>query len=691
MLQLEDSYLLIATAMILSLLFALFIYYKDRRFNDASRITKAALVVLRFISLATIVLFLFNPKWVNTIKQVEKPIIVVLQDASSSVLNNDDSLFYKTKFIELVKKNNQALAADFEVYTFHFNDSLHEGLNSDYNGKETDISDALQKIEAQFNNRNLSAIILASDGLYNKGIHPSYSLDILNTPIFTLALGDSTVQKDIALQNIRFNEIAYLGNEFPIELEVYSNFGTREKKHLQITNQGKIIYEEWFSIEENTPLKKQILLEATKEGIQYYQIKISSFDGEKNTQNNQFTVALEVVNNSQDILILAAAPHPDIAALKSALELGENYKVNTSLFHEFKEDISSYNLIILHQIPGHGNRNSELLKKIKNSNTSLLYITGNRTNWNKFNQSQDLLFLKTNNTIQEVFPILNEKFSPFDLDENAVSFIQSAPPLQAPTGEITKNNFSHSLFKQNIEGIETSKELFVFSEKEEQLVGILLAEGLWKWRLYDYQKNKSHDNFNELIQSISQYLTLNTDKRKLRIHYPKLSTEGAIFKINAQLYNDNYQLIENAELNLNLVDKLGNEYKYTLTNKGTNYSTSIENLSRGNYDFTLSSSYKEEQLVQKGGFAMLAASLEQQTLEANWHLLKKISSLSNGLFIEKEKIANYSEILKENVSAKPSIYFSKQLSDLIKQKAIFLVLLLSLFFEWVLRKRLGTH
>ena len=56
-----------------------------------------------------------------------------------------------------------------------------------------------------------------------------------------------------------------------------------------------------------------------------------------------------------------------------------------------------------------------------------------------------------------------------------------------------------------------------------------MAEGLWKWKLFDYQKNESHDNFNELFQSISQYLTLNKDKRKLRLQYPKMIDEGAHF------------------------------------------------------------------------------------------------------------------------------------------------------------------
>jgi len=691
MLQFEDSYILIAAAMILSLLFALFIYYKDPRFKESHFLSRVFLIGFRFISLACIVLFLFNPKWIKAIKKVEKPIVVVLQDASSSILNYEDSLYYKTEFIRLLEQNNQELSKDFEVFTYHFSDSLYDGLDDNYIGEITDISKALQTIEDLFYNRNLAAIIVASDGVYTKGTEPNYTIHQLNTPVFTLALGDSTVQKDIAIESVHYNEIAYLENIFPIEFELHSNYNTRNKKRVQIINKGKVVHEEWINLQANLPIKKQVLIEADEEGIQYYQINISTFESEKNTQNNSFKIALEVVNNSQNILILAAAPHPDIAALKSSLEVGKNYKVKTSLFHEYKEDIEAYNLIILHQIPQYSTRNAKLLKTIKESNTSLLFITGKRTKWTTFNEIQDLVTIKTNNSSEEVFPILNENFAPFDLSKNAISFIQSAPPLLSTFGEFTKNDYSHWLFKQSIRGINTSNELLVFTEKEDKLIAVLLAEGLWKWRLYDYQKNKTHDNFNEILQATSQYLTLNKDKRKLRLNYPKLSIQGNPFKLNAQLYNDNYQLIEEAELNLQLYDEEGKEYHYTLSNKGTNYYSTLNNLSEGNYSFTLSSSYKEEDLVRKGTFAILAATVEQQKLEANWDLLQKMSSTTKGAFIVKEQFFIYAEKVKEKISKEPELYYIKQLSDLIKQKAIFLVLLLSLFFEWALRKRLGTH
>ena len=86
MLQFEHPTLFIAAAIVLSLLLALFIYRKDARFRSAGTFLKILLVGLRFVSLSILALLLFKPKWLNETKQVEKPIIVFLQDASSSIL-----------------------------------------------------------------------------------------------------------------------------------------------------------------------------------------------------------------------------------------------------------------------------------------------------------------------------------------------------------------------------------------------------------------------------------------------------------------------------------------------------------------------------------------------------------------------------------------------------------------------------
>ena len=691
MLQFEHPTIFILAAILFAFLLALFMYHKDERFSSTHPSVKIILTVLRFISLSILIILLFKPKLLNEVKQVEKPIIVFLQDASSSILNYPDSTYFTSEFKRLIEENNNILSEKFDVYTYHFSDEINEGINMDFKGKKTDISNAFKEIGNRFYNRNLAAIVLASDGNYNKGINPFYKTSELNCPIFTMAIGVDTPEPDLQIKSVRHNEIAYFENEFPIKFDILSNFDSDQKHQISVINNGKTIYTESLNIKAQTPISKEIFIDANNEGIQYYDIIINAFDGERNTENNRQKVAIEILNNLQNILILSSSPHPDIAALTSALEEGKNYKVTKSLFHEFNEEIEAYNLIILHQIPDFTNRNKNLLDNIIKSETALFFIGGKGSKWSEFNKVQELVEVKTKNAMQEVFPIINKDFGPFQLSEQCVKFIESATPLQAPFGDVILKEECSSLFTQKIEGINTNNELLFFGEKEEKNWAILLAEGLWKWKLFDYQKNESHDNFNELFQSISQYLTLNKDKRKLRLQYPKIIDEGATFYMDVQLYNDNYQLIEDAEINLVLTNSTEKEFIYSFSPHKRKYQTSIKNLNKGSYKFNVNSKFKNEYLEQSGAFVVLESKLEQQQQEANWKTLKQLSSNSSGQFILRENFDDYSEIILSKISSTQKVYFNEYLSDLIKQKSIFLLILLFLFLEWIIRKRVGTH
>tara|TARA_Y100000385_G_scaffold291375_1_gene368973 strand:- start:15870 stop:17942 length:2073 start_codon:yes stop_codon:yes gene_type:complete len=690
MLQIEYPFAIIGL-LGLSLMLAVFIYRKDARFSSAKPYAKFSLIFLRFFSLTILCLLLLKSKWLNEVKKIEKPIIAILQDASSSILNYNDSIYYKNDFRFVLEENIKQLSGNFEIHNFHFDKNIHEGLSDKYKGSYTDIGQAFQSVEDRFHNRNIAAVILASDGNYNLGMNPLYNTEEMNIPVFTLAVGDSSQAKDISIESIRHNEIAYFENEFPVQFDLLSNFNSEQSHLLSITNNGNKIYEEWVNIKNQSPISKQIYIEASQEGIQYFEIEISSFEGEKNTKNNRHKIAIEVLNNLQNILILASSPHPDVAALKESLEEGKNYKVRSELFYNFTDEIESYNLIILHQIPDYTNRNITLFNKIIKSQSALFYICGNATDWTKFNQQQQIVEIKYENSMQEVFASINKGFSPFELSTSCKYFIENAPPLLAPFGEVSPKNIDYSLLKQQIEDINTNQNLLFFSESEQRQYAILLAEGLWKWKFYDFQENKSHKNFTEWTQSVVQYLTLNRDKRKLRLQYQKLLHEGEKFKIQAQLYNESYQMVETAELNLLLINELGTEYRYSLNPKNRKYEKTINSLEKGDYRFKLSASYKDILIEQEGEFAVLNSQLEQQKLQANWRTLMRISDKSNGLFIKKNEFTDLAQIIDQNVTSSSKIYFNKYLTDLIKKKSLFLVLLLSLFIEWAWRKTLGTH
>jgi hypothetical protein len=161
--------------------------------------------------------------------------------------------------------------------------------------------------------------------------------------------------------------------------------------------------------------------------------------------------------------------------------------------------------------------------------------------------------------------------------------------------------------------------------------------------------------------------------------------------MDAQLYNDNYQLIEDAEMSLVLTDSNEKEFIYSFSPLKRKYKTEIKNLNKGSYEFKVNSKFKNEYSEQKGTFVVLESKLEQKQKIANWKTLKQLSSSTNGQFIKKDNFDNYSEIISSNIDSNQKVYFNEYLSDLIKQKSIFLLLLLCLFLEWIIRKRLGSH
>ena len=244
MLQFEHPSISILAAIFFAFLLSLFIYHKDERFSSTHPSVKIILTSLRFISLSILIILLFKPKLLNEIKQVEKPIIVFLQDASSSILNYPDSTYYTSEFKTLIEENNNILSEKFDVYTYHFSDEINEGINMDFEGKKTDISYAFEEIGNRFYNRNLAAVVLASDGNYNKGINPFYKTSELNCPIFTMAIGDDTPEPDLQINGVRHNEIAYFENEFPIQFDILSNFDSDQKHLISVINNGKTIYTE---------------------------------------------------------------------------------------------------------------------------------------------------------------------------------------------------------------------------------------------------------------------------------------------------------------------------------------------------------------------------------------------------------------------------------------------------------------
>ena len=193
-------------ALIIGFGYAFFLYQKEDKIDKIW--LKRILFSFRFLVVSFLCFLLLSPLVNSLQKQKEKPILIIVQDASTSV--KDYNIYEELSLLAEQTEN------DFDVFTFHFDETIKEGFINEYNGLQTNYSNLFDDLESRFTGRNVSAIILVSDGLYNMGENPIFKSNTSKFPIFTIALGDTIQQKDLLIKDVQYNEIAFLGNDFPI-------------------------------------------------------------------------------------------------------------------------------------------------------------------------------------------------------------------------------------------------------------------------------------------------------------------------------------------------------------------------------------------------------------------------------------------------------------------------------------------
>jgi hypothetical protein len=253
--------------------------------------------------------------------------------------------------------------------------------------------------------------------------------------------------------------------------------------------------------------------------VQHFRAQLNTVDGEYSTANNVKDFFVEVLDSRQQILILAAAPHPDIAALRQAIEKNKNYQVEVKFLSDaLGLNYNSFNTVVLHQIPTVNGMPQNLAEQLAKSKTSLWFIVGSQTNIAQLNKMQNAIQVAgSNQSFNDVTATVANNFPLYNITDGLSANIAKMPPLAAPFGQYKIQPTAKVLLQQKIGSVKTEYPLLAFDESSSQKTTVLMGEGLFRWRLYDFQFNKNHDFSNQFIQQIIQYLSVKEDKRPFKV------------------------------------------------------------------------------------------------------------------------------------------------------------------------------
>lgn len=679
----------VPACLVLGLLYAWVFYRQPVNLSDKF---KYGLFAVRAIAVTVIALLLVSPLVKSVSYNPQKPLVLVLQDNSQSInlfkspsIQNDP-----VKLADALSGLKVQLGDTYDVQEFNFDRELNNGLNKSFNGKQTNLSNALHQLNDRFVNQNIGALVIATDGLYNQGSDPQYEAKNFKNSIYTIALGDTISKRDLLIANINYNKTAFLGNDFEVEIlaEAYQSKG--ENIRLIITEDGKQVNSQNIPVTSNS-FQKQVTakLNADKKGLRRFNISIVPVKNEISTQNNSETIYVDVLDAKQKVLLLYEAPHPDISVIRQAIENNKNYELKASLVTDLATiKPADYNLVIFYQLSAASNG---AIQNILKSKVPLWYVVGAQTDLNNFNSNQKVVRISSGRLeMQEVFAQPAMDFTAFTLSDSSRKKIISFPPLLAPYGSYGSPPAGGTLLKQRIGAVETTYPLLSFGDDAGRRIGVLNGEGLWRWQLAEYQAYGNHHAVEELFSQGVQYLTANANRQRFIVYTAKhVFDEGENVLINAELYNDALELVNTPDVRIELKSEAGKNYSFLFSRNDKSYQLDAGTLPVGEYSYTATTKNGAKQFTATGQLTVKSLNLESRQSAANHQLLNTIAKQSGGQMLQPSQINRLANLIRKNENIKTVVYEDKHYSDIIDVKWVFALILILLSLEWFLRKREG--
>ncbi len=674
--------------------YAFALYYRDKATAAFGVWAQRSLFALRTVAVFFISLLLLGLLIKTSGKEVDKPIIVFAQDNSQSIVGGADSAYYKKEYAEKLKDFFEKVGDKYELKVISFGDQIKDTSAFTFNEKQTDMSGVVGEIQNRFSNRNVGAVIIASDGIFNRGSSPVYAAEKLNFPFYTIALGDTTVKKDLAIAAVNYNRTVFLGNSFPVEVVVDAK-KLRGKSSILTVKKGDLTV---FTSNVNIPADAYtttvpILLDAKETGVNRYRIALSVVEGETNVYNNVTDIFVNVLDSREKVLILAASPHPDIAALKNAIESNENYEVEVGLANDFTAPLAGYSLVIMHQLPSIQNLATRFTDELTAKQLPALYILGGQTNTIQFNKLGAGLSITgaRSASVNDVQLTIAPNFSYFTLSDETRKALPLFPPLQAPYGTYGTTTSAAVLGYQQIGTIKTENPLVAFNEVNGRRTGVIAGEGVWRWRLEDYQNNLNHNIFNEIVTKVVQYLSVKEDKSYFRVSGKTIFNENEPIILDGELYNQSYELVNTPDVDIAITNTDGKSYNYRFSKTSNAYRLNAGQLPPGEYKYSARTKLGDKTYAKAGSFSIAAIKVELTNTVADHRLLYTLAQKKGGKMYYPKQLDNLLEDLNKREDIKPVSYTQKRLDDLINLRWIFFILLGLLAIEWFIRKRNGAY
>lgn len=666
-----------------AILIVWWLYYHRQKQLDWSKNTRLGLATLRWLSVVILAALLLQPFVVSILSENEKPRLLVYQDVSLSVSNDDASLSNR-----LTDRLTSELSDKYEIKQLTFGaTAVRDQAQPD--SSYTDFGQVMSSVDEDHYGENIGAIVVLSDGIQTKGQNPLYASYAANAPLYAVGLGDPQVYPDFEITSVKTNRYGFLGNETEIRVQVRATKLANNAFLLQLEDeQGSVISSKELSVlGENWNREISFFVKPGKLGVNRFVLIAEPNSEEKNVLNNSVESFIEILDNRLKILILSHAPHPDVGFMKRAITVNEQYDVEVRLLKDWDQNVSAHDLFILHGIPNNAN-DLNVLKAIADAGKQQLVAFTSSTSVRHFNAlDMGMEFRSNGRKFDAVGAVLDETFQVFKT--GAPENLRRFPPLIAPFGTyaFTAEAKVHSF--QQLGPVKTDKPLLGFLQKDGLKNGFIMGEGIWRWHMYEVSQGASDYWIDELIRKSVRYLAIKQKRKRLDMGIPNLISENEELVVEAFYYNESFELDNTATVDFEIGDSLRGMASYSLRPNGQSFSLGLGSMKPGEYTWKTTAEANGEKFVAEGSLRVGVNQVEFTRTVADHDLLMSWAENLNGSFFARGQEQELVDELTNLETAKTVIHSTEEWTDVVKWKWIAIVLVLLLCTEWFIRKYTG--
>ena len=634
-------------------------------------------------------LLLLNPLLRYFRENILPPATVILVDNSRSVqlATRPDSLLAFRKNLMLLKEKLEKTGS--QVFLEDLNTAAGNPDSIRFRNESSNLEAAVRRIRESFEGQNLNQIILASDGIINQGsdlqdLSPAFRMHCIG-------LGNPRQSKDLKIKEIRFNKTAYLGNQFPISVEAAGSGLRSGLVAVSLSENGRLLEKRQISLSPVGLANTVFMVKADKKGMHEYRIELDAQEGEITLENNKRVVFVEVATSRQKVLLLASCPHPDLKAIRSALESLDQIELQTCVggLDAFRSE--PFNLVILHQLPDKsGTFNQQVSRILEGSGTAVWLISTAFTDFSRLRTAAAawLNVQGGGGQVEESGNQFDENFQGFQYGEEDRKVLSALPPVKTPGASYSWKGASETIIRQMIGRVATPTAMFSVQNGANARRAIFWGDGLWLWRLNNYARNENTVAVDQLIQKTVLLLLSQSRKKPLLVNGNSDEyAESEIPSFRIETFNELMEPVYDQKVRFSISGTSGKSGDYQFVTSRGNPVFKTQSLPPGAYHYTASCRIDGKEVSEEGNFIIRAFDLETRDLTANHALLQGLSRKGKGLFTG---ISGMLQLASASEVPAPLIEFTEWNENLLGLKTLLAILLGLLCLEWFLRKYSGS-